>query len=509
MLRPRHDLFFFLALVAVGVALSGGAAAQSTPGWTGGPGAAAWHWRLPDAPGGLKPTQSWHATGSAPDGDIYVAGMDHVTDTALYRLHAGTLRYVGDARSASQAAHNWLPGETAQKFHTRPLWYRGKVYVATLDRSSLDDAYLLRRGFHWYAYDPARDRFADLSASEPGGSATAHGGVITLAADPARDVIYGMGAPTGEIFRYDVASGRTENLGRPPGYDRPYLYVGRVMWVDSRGRLYFSAGNPGWGAYDPAIYAHIRYFDPVSGFGERRDWTLREPRALEMRQCLPGGKRCFFADDRGHVYRFDDDGPRWSYIGQVAVSAAELHCWVFAVSADGRKAYLVGSTRLEDADPISLYEFDLATGATRRLCALADIDAAIGAFRQHTGYDAWDADGRFYFASFTPKSSENVVLTGIDPVRLKAALGLLPAVPEVSVARAAEGDGAPRFVFTRTGPVAAPLDILYKLADAEGERYDTIVIPAGAKSASLPLDGAVSVVPNGNDYVAGAQRSAR
>jgi hypothetical protein len=41
-----------------------------------------WHWTLPNTPNGLHPTQSWHATGSSPDGDIYVGGMDHVTNSA-------------------------------------------------------------------------------------------------------------------------------------------------------------------------------------------------------------------------------------------------------------------------------------------------------------------------------------------------------------------------------------------------------------------------------------------
>lgn len=87
-----------------------------------------WQWMLPDTPNGLRPTQSWHATGSSPDGDIYIAGMDHVTIAALYRLkwRADKLQFVGDARSASEAVKNWMPGETAQKFHTRPLWHRAK-----------------------------------------------------------------------------------------------------------------------------------------------------------------------------------------------------------------------------------------------------------------------------------------------------------------------------------------------------------------------------------------------
>lgn len=59
-----------------------------------------WLWTLPDTPNGLRPTQSWHATGSSPNGDIYVGGMDHQTNSALYQLNwqTGALRLVGDAR---------------------------------------------------------------------------------------------------------------------------------------------------------------------------------------------------------------------------------------------------------------------------------------------------------------------------------------------------------------------------------------------------------------------------
>jgi hypothetical protein len=90
-----------------------------------------WLWSLPETPNGLRPTQSWHATGSSPEGDIYVSGMDHKTNAALYRLHwrEGKLQFVGDARSASEAVSNWMEGETAEKFHTRPLW--------TMNRSTL------------------------------------------------------------------------------------------------------------------------------------------------------------------------------------------------------------------------------------------------------------------------------------------------------------------------------------------------------------------------------------
>lgn len=105
-----------------------------------------WLWVLPNGPDGLRPTQSWHASGSTPAGDIFVAGMDHATNSALYRIDAsGRLTRVGDARSASARAGNLQPGETFEKFHTRPTWFKGKVYVATMDYSKIDAGYLKER----------------------------------------------------------------------------------------------------------------------------------------------------------------------------------------------------------------------------------------------------------------------------------------------------------------------------------------------------------------------------
>jgi hypothetical protein len=345
--------------------------------------------------------------------------MDHITNSAVYRLRSqeGTLQFVGDARSASEAVQNWMPGETAQKFHTRPLWHQGKVYVATMDRSSLNEEYLTRRGFHWYTYDPALNSFTDLSASEPGGSAVPHGNVVTLTSDPAHNVIYGAGVPTGEIYRYDVAHGRTEVLGRPNSYEQSYVYTGRVMWVDARGRLYFTASN----SNSPSVHGHIHYYDPETGFGERKDWPLQEGQALEVGQCLAGGRQCFFSDDKGHVYRFDDDGPSWSYLGQIETGQTGVYIWLFAVTPDGTKAYTATSTSPQPSEFTSLYEFDLRTGSTQKLCTLAELDPALKHLHVHTGYDAWDNKGRFYFAS--SNGHQPVILTGIDPVRLKAALG--------------------------------------------------------------------------------------
>ena len=510
---------------------------KSVKGWAGKQ-LGSWHWQLPNTDNGLKPIESWHAIGSAPNGDIYIGGMDHVTNSALYRLESklGTVRYVGDARSASLAANNWQPTETGQKFHTRPLWYNGKVYVATMDRSNLNDDYLSSRGFHLYAYNPKEEKFTDLSSIEPLGIGAKHVSIVSTAVDPNLNVLYGAAVPTADIYKYDIATGRTENLGRPTAYDKKYPYTGRVMWVDSRSRLYFSTGNLSWGEYNPSIYGHIYYYDPAKGFGELKNWKLQESRAIELGQCLLIQKQCLFSDDRAHIYRFDDSLHSWSYIGQAKTVPAEI--FSFNISADGKKAYIVTSS-LEPipADikkPNFLYEFDITTKTTRKLVSLRDLDPKLAASNRHTGYNAWDSDGRFYFTSFASydgiekipiTNRQNAIVTRIDPVRLKVALGILPSLTEVTVSKSPQTDKS-TYIFTRKGNVKTIQEVIYKLIivmkdGTTQERYGKITIPPGILSVTVPEQQfklgklevikscVLSLIPNGNDYITGTNSSVK
>jgi hypothetical protein len=387
-----------------------------------------WYWRLPEGPGGPRPIQSWSGAGAGPEGEIYVGGMDHATNTALYRLEAGggaapgaTLRYVGDARSASRAVGNWQPGEVAEKFHTRPAWDGSRVYVATLSYSALDDGYRRRRGFHWYAYDTGRDSFQDLSASEPDGVGAPEVGIVSIVADRRHKLIYGASQPTGDLYVYDIAAGRTSRLGRPD-YRRPYVYVGRALWLDRQGRLYFTAGNPATGPtaggpYDAAIFDHVHRYDPATKrFEELRTWRLRETRAIDAVQCFSDAGLCYLCDNAGNVYRFAEQGPdglAWSYIGSLDPEAGRN--WVFQVSPRADEAYLL-------TDKGRFFVMDLPTGRISRQLDLFALEPSLRGLQLY-GHDAWDEHGRFYFAAFgRPWASFDARLVAIAPARLLAAV---------------------------------------------------------------------------------------
>lgn len=381
-------------------------------------------WTLPDTPNGLKPTQSWHSIGSTPSGDIFIGGMDHKTNSALYQLSGDKVRFVGDARSASEAVQNWHEDETVEKFHTRPTWLNGKIYLASLDYSTLDHGYQYRRGFHWYSYSPLNNDFRDLSAAEPNGIGAKNCGLVTIQANPNSLELYGAALPSAELFRFDVVEKITTRLGRPQNFDRPYIYAGRFMWMDRNGILYFTAGNPFWGRYSSEIYSHVYYFDTrTQKFGEHRDWKLIEARAIETGQWSADFSRCFLADDAGNIYCFTQEGPTWRHVGRVKSSSVQQWFWVFNVHPNSKFAYLVSSSREPGANPASVYEFDLMAGQSRVLCSVSDLARSLDSRKFHTGYDAWDKEGRFYFASFNDDKEDNVLITRIDPELIKRTFG--------------------------------------------------------------------------------------
>jgi hypothetical protein len=395
--RPSRTLWLLaLGLLTLALVPPPAGKAAPTAQRQAGQHAGIWYWTLPDTSGGTVPKQSWSGAGAGLSSEIYVGGMDHVANAALYRLDpaggdasrpGSTLTYVGDAKTASRSAGNLKPGEPIEKFHTQPTFFSGRVYVANMNYSDLDAGYLNVRGFHWYGYDRASAKFLDLTAQQPGGVGLAHGGVPGLAVDRTRGRIYGAVTPTGDIVEYTPATGATVKLGRP-AYGRAYVYPGRSLWVGSTGRVYFTAGNPATGSraggpYDPAQFNHVRYWDPAGRrFGEERAWQLHDTRAIDYAQCFdwPAPRTCFLMDNVGHVYRYTENTglPPWTFLGD--------------------------------------FEFDLIAGVAILRGNLYLLEPALKG-QDFFGNSAWDAQGRFYFSAFPKLHTDpgRAKLVAVDP----------------------------------------------------------------------------------------------
>jgi len=475
---------------------------------------------LPNTANGLKPTQSWDAVGSTPSGDIYVAGMDHVSNAALYRFRpsTGTLVYVGDARAASEAANNWLPGEAVQKFHTRPLWYNGKVYVATLNYSNLDDNYLKARGFKWYAYDEALGLFTDLSAAVPGGTAIGKGGILALTLSPVEQKFYAMTVPTADVVSYDPLLNMTILVGRPSQFNKPYVYSTRFLWVDSLGRVYLSAGNPAWapqtGTPDEAgVFGHVYFYDPGQGFGEHTDWPLVNTTAIQSGQWTLDRRFCYMMDDQANVFVFDDRQRSLAWLGKVPVQA--LASWVFQLSANGKKIYVIEG---QHDSPGRLFEFDLGTLQSRALCSLTNLVASVRR-GDVCGFDSWDTDGRFYITSGDGQT--NVAFIQIDPVLVKVAFGFLPSVSQVEIGPSTSMPHS--FSIIRDGDASQACSVVYSARvpydPGIATQFYSALIPAGETNLDLPFPSLLSspsaapgvitvdLIPDGDTYQVGSNRS--
>jgi hypothetical protein len=476
-------------------------------------------WQLPNSPDGDRPDQCWLAVGSDTDGEIYISGHDHSQNSMMYRLFQEdqTLRYIGDARTASQAVNNWENGETAEKFHTRPIHHNGQVYVATLDSSSMNNSYLYTRGFHWYGYDIASEVFSDLSASEPDGVGGEHLQIVTIQKDPINNLLYGMTIPENKLVQYDIESGQTTVLGKPSAW-QGFFYSNRYMWVDSRGRVYISGGssrNQWYQGESSSIFDHIWFYDPDTGFGELQSFALQGPNAMEVGQWDRTHERLYVSDDQGHIYRFTDANSSWEFIGRPAFSSS-LKTWVFQVSADEEKIYI----GLSDGNqPNAIYEYDIASGTSFELLKISDLDSQAAIENFITGYDSWDSQGSFYISNFSMYDGDNTFMLGINPVRIKVAKGILPELVQVTAQASNNG-----ITVNRSGQTTANLEVLYAIKGYDSnnnhiaETLGTVTVSAGQASLVIDPDNLTqlqdssiikrefTIIPDGNEYITGEQR---
>ncbi len=459
--------------------------------------------------------------GSDASGEIYISGHDHQTNSMLYRMYQSdnTVRWIGDARTASEAADNWENGETAEKFHTRPIYHDGQVYVATLDKSGMDDGFRTTRGFHWYSYKISQNRFYDLSASEANGVGAETLQLATIQIDPVNNLLYGMSIPENKLVRYDIASGTTRVLGNPSQWTG-YFYTNRFMWVDSRGRVYITGGSSRgqWNKGESsAVFDHVWYYDPATGFGELPEFELQGPNSMEVGQWDREHKNLYTSDDQGNIYRFNDAAASWKFLGRPNFSSS-LKTWIFQLSADEKKIYIGLS---DGPQPNAIYEYDIATGSSFELLKLNDLDDAAAAEAFITGYDSWDSKGNFYIASFSMYDNDNVYMLGINPVEIKLQKGLITNRMQVSAVQ--ENNGNIRV--SRSGSNAASLNVLYEIRGSNSAGnwvttgYGEITIAAlqsdfniDPVDLSLPAGGsAISfefvVVADGNDYLIGDDTS--
>ena len=148
------------------------------------------------------------------------------------------------------------------------------------------------------------------------------------------------------------------------------------------------------------------------------------------------------------------------------------------------------------------------------------LDPTAGAENFITGYDSWDSRGSFYISDFSMYDGDNAYMMGIDPVRIKAAKGLLDELVEVSVE-----DSGIDIRIARSGIAMESLEVLYEIrgynssGDWVATSHGEVTLDANETSLTLnpsslsqPSDSAVVstqfwLIADGNDYIVAEQRS--
>jgi len=196
----------------------------------------------------------WSAVTAAKDGRIYIGLCKHGGAGHLVQYHPATreMRVLGNMTEVTR--EQALGRQPQSKIHTK-LWEGsdGRIYFATHlgnwwyhARESEAGSY---PGGHWLAYDPQRDIIEDFGIAFP-----QLGGIITLAMDSKRDLLYGMTFPHGHFVKFDPRTLEGKRLGRMNNWHA----VVRTLVVDGNGRVYGSAEPNLIFRYDPDA-GHVEF----------------------------------------------------------------------------------------------------------------------------------------------------------------------------------------------------------------------------------------------------------
>lgn len=131
------------------------------------------------------------------------------------------------------------------KIHT-PLFEGtdGKIYGAThMDIlfpfwSSFYDSHGYAGG-HWFCYEPKSGKCSDLGLAIP------KEGILTMAMDKQRQILYGVSWPRGYLLAYDIRKGVTENKGRAS------IHLSRYIICMSDGTVFLTGRNGHIATYRP------------------------------------------------------------------------------------------------------------------------------------------------------------------------------------------------------------------------------------------------------------------
>ena len=220
-------------------------------------------------------------------------------------------------------------------------------------------------GGRLYRYTPKRDEAKPIRVDEECGAVdlgapVAEGGIHALAIDPASDVIYGVAAPGGEFFTYDIAQARFMVHGKvaerniPGEHFERFKNIGRAIAVDGDGNAYVSGE-------DGAIFRFHRIPRTLEKLPVAAPTVLgREPyNGVDAWTRAPGGMLYGGASD-GYLFRFDPKSGAIENLGK-PLNQYRIRGLVFARNG---KLYGVGG---DDDEMARLFSYDPVRGVYEML----------------------------------------------------------------------------------------------------------------------------------------------
>ncbi len=194
-------------------------------------------------PGGHREDQMFSALYAAADGTVYVGLCTHAGSAQFYSYDPRTDRMRHLADMAEWLGQTGQGVRTAGKIHTRFVEDKqGRIYFATMCEDAGPpniDPYSWG-GPHWLRYDPQSGQLENL------GLINRLWGLYGLAIDRGRNRLFGT-AWDGHLYRYDIDTRRTVDLGRVDNWDDL-----RHIAADDQGNVYGSYPKARIWKYDAA-----------------------------------------------------------------------------------------------------------------------------------------------------------------------------------------------------------------------------------------------------------------
>jgi len=360
-------------------------------------------------------TNIWNSMGRDAEGNIYVAAghrdWDYLSpkkDVAFYKFNfkKDVFEKVGTVREASERAGNWVPSsafpdkpfDAAGKVHTSIRYFKGKMYFATATTmdvwpftSELEFYPKFFRGSHLYSYDTKTGLLEDLNKKNtvfaPGS------GIQDIAIDYHHNAIFGLGYPTGRVFKFDLTTGESREMWQSPDGIPNHNggAVSRNLLIDNNGILWFANWNK--------LVAYIDHLDELPDSMEEP--KLRFPNNegtytghfQAMAYSASRDTIYFQRQSIDKIYRFRVKAQKLDFIADAKTPSLLLR-W------DLNKLYWIAGKKPD----FKLFEYDILSGKTTTIDVKGD-----GISKDWAGNgDAVDKYGNLWFTNKT--ATESTVL---------------------------------------------------------------------------------------------------